>query len=431
MSVNGPLHSLARILLSAISSVFGWVFVAPLACIVPKRRDWIAVVGRNEGEFLDNAKYFYLQARQLEPDLRLVFISMRPDNQLPPSCSQHGAMPYPALRSIWYLLRCNVLVTDESAWFRHARFFLLARARVVQLWHGIPFKRIELDRWRHEAGANAWASRPLVLRLRLLGYRVTGRWTRYAAVSCPSHFYRDEVFRRALRARHFPVIGYPRNDFALSLRDENRKLAWSNVDETIQTRLPDWRQRDRRIVLVAPTFRDSGTAPMRLDPDAVQAIDVFAEEHRAEFVFKFHPAERNANHVGGRHFHVCARDSDIYPLLPHAAAMVTDYSSISMDFLLVDRPLLFLIPDDDDYATNDRQLQFDPRAMALGPVVCNWAALLASLKEQWARDSYSGSRAAACRKAFDGIPQAEAVPRLIAFMRSRGWVSPRHPECDD
>jgi hypothetical protein len=28
----------------------------------------------------------------------------------------------------------------------------LIRAHVIQMWHGVAFKRIELDKWRHETG---------------------------------------------------------------------------------------------------------------------------------------------------------------------------------------------------------------------------------------------------------------------------------------
>lgn len=94
-----------------------------------------------------------------------------------------------------------------------------------------------------------------------------------------------------------------------------------------------------------------------------------------------------------------------------------------MDFLLIDRPLLFLIPENDDYAHNDRQLQFDPRTMMPGPIVSDWPSLLAALLAEWTHDSFANERAMLRRKAFDDLPQSEAVPKLIAIMRKQGWVS--------
>lgn len=405
-----------------LGSLLGWLLIAPIAALVPKRRDWMAVIGKQDGMFLDNAKFFFLQATMSEPNLRIVWVTERDDTAVL-RCHGCEVLKYPGLASIWFLLRCAVAVVDEAAWFRRGRIFLLKRAAVVQLWHGVGFKRIELDQWRNEARRVCWMSHPLVLRLRLLVYRVTGRRMRYAAVATTSPFYRDQVFKPAFLAQRFPITGYPRNDFGRCLRDAFGELAWSNVDADVKQQLEVWKRLGRKLVLVAPTFRDSGSVPMHLADQALCAIDAFAEEHGIEFIFKFHPFERHTDRITGRHFHVCARDSDIYPLFPHTDALVTDYSSISMDFLLVDKPLLFLIPDGENYMQNDRQLQFDPRTMMPGPVVPEWSALLAALLAEWTHDSYAGERAILRRKAFDDLPQAGAVPILLALMREQGWIS--------
>lgn len=414
--------SVVRLVRVALVSVVGWILVAPIAALIPKRRDCIVMIGRAGGQFTDNAKYFFLGVPSVAAHLRCVFITEHASVVQQLRGQGCEALRYPGGASIWTLLRCNVLIVDESSWYEHLRAFLLVRAKVVQLWHGIGCKRIERDRWRHETGHYAWSSSPRILLLRLMLYRFTGRWWRYAAVATTSTFYRDYVFRPAFIARAFPVTGYPRNDFAVSLEGMARTLAWSNVDQQIRTKLDRWRNTGTKLVLIAPTFRDSGTAPMQLDESALQALDRFATANNVEFLFKFHPSERNTDNIAGRHFHVCARDSDIYPVLPDCAALVTDYSSISMDFLLLDRPLLFLIPTDDDYTSRDRQLQFPPQSMMPGPIVRDWASLLSSLKAEWLEDTHAVERAELRRKAFDDLPQAHAVQTLIKFMREQRWL---------
>lgn len=407
---------------SIFLSLIGWLLIAPVAALIPKRRDWIAVFGRQDGHFLDNSKYFFLQAGAIAKHLRIVFVTERVD--VVESLSQRReALRYPTRQAIWFLLRCGAVVVDEASWYRRFRFFLLIRSRVVQLWHGVGYKCVELRLWKRQVGRYAWFSHPMILWLRLLAYRITGRRMRYAAVISTSRFYRDKVFKPAFLASHFPVTGYPRNDFGLSLDCISCELAWRNVDAEVKDKLAGWKQAGKRLVLVAPTFRDSGAAPMQLDVATLGAIDAFGEAHDVEFVFKFHPSERNADHIAGKHFHVCARDSDIYPLFPHWAALVTDYSSISMDFLLVDKPMLFLIPEDDGYTKTDRQLQFDPHSMMPGPVVRDWRHLLDALLVEWAQDSHARERAALRSQAFDDIPQSEAVPKLLTLMCGQGWIA--------
>lgn len=412
-----------NLFLLIFTSIIGWLIIAPIAILTPKNSKWIAVIGRQDGKFLDNAKYFFLHAGQIAPDLRIVFITERDDVFKYLKNSSREAIYYPSINSIYFLMRCSVVVVDEAAWFRKFRFFLLLRAKTIQIWHGIPFKWIELGLWIHENGKMAWASHPIVVFFRLLIYRITGRRSKYSAVVGTSIFYHHEVFSRFFLSENYPIIGYPRNDFSLSLHGENKKLAWINIDKTIKNKLPEWIASREKLVLITPTFRDSGSKPMRIDDEIRNKLNTFAELNKVKFIFKFHPSEKNLNFICGDNLYECNRDSDIYPLFPYAAALVTDYSSISMDFLLVDKPLLFLIPDGDDYVEKDRQLQFDPRTMMPGPVVPDWASLLQALLTEWADDTHADERAELRRKAFDDLPQGEAVPKLIALMRKEGWIS--------
>jgi len=372
MSVVRWLIEFGQLGLSFLGSLLGWVLIAPIASIVPKRKDWVAVIGRQHGKFLDNAKHFYVQACSSEPGLRFVFITERSDTFALFAGSSHEVLRYPSVRSIWFLMRCASAVVDSTDWIRHLRRFFLMRARVLQIWHGVGFKRIELDKWRNEAGRYRWFSNRRVFSLRILFYRITGRLVRYAAVCSTSTFYRDEVFSKAFLADRFPITGYPRNAFAATT---GSKLLWWNVDQTL------------------------------------------AEANGWEFVFKFHPSERNASRIQGRHLHVCHPDSDVYPLLPKSHALITDYSSIYMDYLLLDRPVLFFIPTADTYLQADREVQFDISTMMPGPVASDWPDLLASLTRQLLQDGYASERERVRRMAFDDQSQEAAVSRILDLIR--------------
>lgn len=421
MSAGRWLREFGGLALSLLGSLLGWVLLVPVATLIPKRRDWIAVIGRQHGKFLDNAKHFFLQCDSQVPGLRLTFITERTEVVSLLAGSSREVLRYPGIRAVWLLLRCGTVVADSTDWGRHLRRFLLIRAHVLQLWHGVGFKRIELDKWRNETGSYRWFSQPWVFWLRICFYRFTGRLVRYGAVITTSNFYRDEVFVPAFLSDHFLVTGYPRNAFG-SFPADTGNLVWSNVDADVTRQLATWTQQKRKLVIVAPTMRDSGTAPMRLDSAAVQTIDVFAETHGFEFLFKFHPSESHTGSITGNHLHLCSPDSDIYPLLAHADALITDYSSIYMDYLLLDRPVFFLIPDGDNYARQDRQLQFDPADMMPGPVTNSWKTLLAALAAHQKIDAYIEARARLRRKAFDDLPQAQAVPKLIDFMCEQQWL---------
>jgi CDP-glycerol glycerophosphotransferase (TagB/SpsB family) len=113
--------------------------------------------------------------------------------------------------------------------------------------------------------------------------------------------------------------------------------------------------------------------------------------------------------------------------MPASSALITDYSSIYMDYLLLDKPVLFLVPDLERYVREDRDLQFDFGAMTPGPKLASWPELAAELARQLDQDSYSTERRRLRQLGFDDLPQGNSVPALIDFMRGRSWL----PETND
>jgi len=417
-------HDVRTNLVEIFVSAIGWLLLAPLAALPPKRRDWIAVIGRESGAFVDNTKYFYIDAVTDETNgLRVVHITE--SREVAKAIAGEGgeAQVYPSLRTAWFLMRCGTAVVDSVEWYKRARRFLLVRARLVQLWHGVGFKRIELDKWRNEADGKKFLSGKWILRLRMIRRYLYGRSPMYDAVATTSAFYRDNVFSTAFRSRHFPVTGYSRNAFA-----NKHPLAWINVDAGIRDKLVTWAGSGRKPIFLAPTFRDSRATPLGLDDGKLATLDEFCDEHGFEFVFKFHPYERGASRIDGRHLHVADPRSDAYPLLPSMHALVTDYSSIYMDFLLLDRPVMFLTPDLEQYVSSDRGIQFDFESMTPGPKFRTWDELLAGLLQPEPRE-WRNRRHQLASLAFDDLPQDEATDRLLRFFAEQGWIeSPIHEQ---
>ena len=60
--------------------------------------------------------------------------------------------------------------------------------------------------------------------------------------------------------------------------------------------------------------------------------------------------------------------SDAYEILPACDVLITDYSSIAYDFLLLDRPIVYFVPDLDRYVEH-RNVYFTLEEMAAGPIV--------------------------------------------------------------
>ena len=83
--------------------------------------------------------------------------------------------------------------------------------------------------------------------------------------------------------------------------------------------------------------------------------------------------------------------ADIYPALNLFDALITDYSSIYFDYLLLDRPVIFYPYDYDNYIRNDRSLLFDYKQMAPGHICMSQDEIEAALL-QIADDPYKQKR---------------------------------------
>ena len=146
------------------------------------------------------------------------------------------------------------------------------------------------------------------------------------------------------------VCGQPRND-----------LLFTNTHYDFGTY--------EKLIIWLPTFRNS--AQMGNDSSQNQVIPIFQESDFAELneflkskqvkiIVKLHPVQNidTYNTVDLEHFVLLSNDEfmrremDLYRLCSQADAMITDYSSIYFDYLLLNRPIGFTEDDIDTYAGN-------------------------------------------------------------------------------
>ena len=71
--------------------------------------------------------------------------------------------------------------------------------------------------------------------------------------------------------------------------------------------------------------------------------------------------------------------SDPYPLLSRASILITDYSSIFSDFLLLDKPIIFSNFDHQGFINDERALYWDYDEMTPGAKVSDWNSLIIEL----------------------------------------------------
>lgn len=294
----------------------------------------------------------------------------------------------------WFelLARARYLVTNDNWPF----FFRKAPGQTyIQTWHGTPLKRIAKDITEPKSGLS-------VLYMKTMDAEARA-WDRLVSPSP----YCSEILPRAFGFDGEVLeSGYPRNDvLAADDRDEARAAIRKRLD------LPE----DQRVLLYTPTWRDTFSKVLYLDPAQVVAalpdVTVLVRGH-----VNTSGGASVASELAGR-----IRDVTLYPdindLFLAADVLVTDYSSVMFDFAILDRPQLFLVPDLVEYEAS-RGFYFDFAETAPGPLFSDNEALIAHLAAGPAADDAYAEARAAFREKFapwdDGAAASRAVDALLS-----------------
>jgi len=380
--------------------------MAALGRTMPKQPNRVIFPGRVNGRLMDNVKYAFLHFARNEPDFDCHFLTTHPDeHQL---LTQHGlpSLLFGEPESFAILASAALVICDDFSWKNESPAYpLLARAHTVQLWHGVPLKAIGFP--EIATTPNITPERAEFLRRGYSGYD---------AVVSTSPFCTRYAFAKAFAAGEFPELGYPRNDALLRPPTADCML---NADAALYDELHRVRAAGGKTLFYMPTFRDEGYDPFSCGAVHLGALSKLAERYNALIVLKLHPYLDLSAAVLPERVRMAHCNSDIYPLLPQCDILLTDYSSVYFDFLLLDRPQLFYPFDLQRYKTHNRALLFDYDTMTPGPKAAHaqgFDRMLAAALD--GEDNHAPARKA-LRQTIFTHHDAGSAARLAAYVRQR------------
>ncbi len=371
------LSALTKIILSLLM----WGLAAPIAVFIPRRHNRLVVIGRHNGLFIDNCKHFFLFLNTLgsnKPDVAYITTSHKEHRLL----TSHGlpALMYPGIRGIYYLLTSGTVITDNAEWIHGGKLQLSAGAFLVQLWHGIPLKAIELRMLKEQLNRSHHLLRPLLH----LYKTILGRHYCADLVISTSEYVTATSIKQSIPAKAYLNSGYPRNDvlngYEFSTDPKDPRLI--NTDEVAIHKILNYKQESVRIALYAPTFRKDHSNPFENGALDLDRMDAFSRENNLVLVLKLHPVIQFDDAKDRyRNILVYRTDADIYPAMSLFDILITDYSSIFFDFLLTGSPVIFYAYDLEAYRADDRPLMYDYDEITPGPTCTNQNELEAALIE--------------------------------------------------
>jgi CDP-glycerol glycerophosphotransferase len=397
--------------LRALRSLPFYVLGAVAALIVPRtNRVWVfgSGVGLGEGAL----PLMKLAREQLGADVRVVWLATTPAELRDARARGFDAVAKQSRRGLWLTLRARVLVVTHG--MGDVNRYGVRGGFIVQLWHGIPLKRLHLD---SPAALRAPSFLPAGLghRVMAFAYGQAGRQIQLFPVSSARLVTRiSSAF--GIPPDRIAITGDPRDD-VLSPDDpaDRRERARQQLAELVGPVPPT-------VVMYAPTWRDGDTDPSIPDEDTWQAIAAWLERTDSVLIVRTHPLGRG-DYTAGTHISPRVRLldavllADVTPVLPAVDALVTDYSSIAFDYALVGGPVVFLAPDVTSY-TATRGLYEPYRLFSGGRDVVSWSHALAQLDSP-AELAAARNHADWLRNEYFDHADGQATARVLAEIRHR------------
>lgn len=238
-----------------------------------------------------------------------------------------------SLKAIYYILKSKIV------FFTHASPFSTLKKRadqvVVNLWHGCGYKAAENKK------KNGIEENPFD----------------YALVPGKIFVKTKSVFWGCSEEKVLP-IGYPRYDLLLKENDSTKNFARKLLGG------------NDKLVIWMPTFRKTEfnvypeekivynfDLPLLESEEDLESLDNLCRKNRILLCIKRHlfQLKYSCEHMKFTNIIFLSNDDlakenvDLYSLLRYTDSLITDYSSVAIDYLLLNKPINFILQDFENY----------------------------------------------------------------------------------
>jgi len=393
---------------------FFHILTAPLFALgylIPKD-DNLWVVGAWFGQkYSDNAKYLF-ESLERKPSFHAVWLTKNRNVQDTLTDRGSTVVDFYSWKCLYYCVRAKHVVNcvgyDDVSLYA---YLFPAKTTYINLWHGTPLKKLEVKRTLLARAAR----------------RILVSWLRREA----DLVFASSPLSKSLLSQYFQipdqnivVTGYPRND-GLYIQETPKIL--NNLRKRVQF---------NKVAFFLPTFRDypiqnkafSFFDGYQFSLDELMSV---LESHQAVLLVKLHYRERQQSPdliqrlAKSNRIHIIpdGPHTDIYPVLAKTDVLITDYSSVYFDYLLLDRPTIFSAFDKDIYA-RVRGLNFEYDDVTPGPIASNWTALCRHLNDSFSQPTRHKADRRCISKQFNTYSDNQNCTRVLRYITKNKLHAP-------
>lgn len=375
-------------ILVRLSDLFFGYIIYPFSFLTHRNsRKW--VIGNKTG-YCDNSKYLFLYLHyHFEKEIHCIWIARTNEEKKCLKKLDFEVYKKWSIKGMFHCLTAGVYIFSSNV--SDINYWTSGSAVKVNLWHGVGIKKLGLK------GSVTYNPHSLFNRM-MMPYNYD-KPTVFITTSklMTDHF--AECY--ALTSTQTRQIGYSRCDFIMQDRETIYQYI-CRYESAEMLCLIDSLKSYRRVFIYMPTFRDDQTDFMQLSGIDFEDLNETLVSIGSLLLVKMHPATRMNFDVVSACSNIKLMDKrmDVYPLLPFTDVLITDYSSIYYDYILIEGKKVILFPFDyDTYIRNSRDLAYDYLQYTPGKKVSTYTAFKQSIidggyevsERAWVVDQFWGN----------------------------------------
>lgn len=300
--------------------------------VIPKKKNKILIFCK--GELCDNSETLFEHLMEHKYDKKYEIVCAVGEPSDYKNLVKQNVKFVNLLSGVWEILTAGYI-------FYHGEILAIMPSKKqisVDYWHGTPLKKINL----------------------MLDKLGDYQYNFFTYLTAPSEMFRS-IMAESFGCREEQVIiaGHPRNDDLFQKEDEIHKLEIDkNKYRKIFAWLPTYRaSRDNLIQDSSAVFVKNGGIPLFHTKESFQKLNEYMKEKNSMLLIKLHPAQniealnvKDMSHIKIlTNAYLSQKRIRLYRLLKDTDALITDYSSVYFDYLLLDKPEAFIIEDMKEY----------------------------------------------------------------------------------
>ena len=363
--------------------------------------DNLIIFGSANGKaFIGNPKYIYYYLKQ-NSDYKLVWFSKSKSLIRELKLNGINCVHNFSLEAIRLLRKARAVFVSHG-WGDILPVKFSPRTVVVQTWHGADIKIIGKHPYVTKYINSKWST---LARLKIRYYQFFDYVLNPSGEEKPLNISED-VFK--FPKERILSFGYPRNDI-LFLKDPN---IVNNLKKFYE--IPD---NIKRIILYAPTYREKFSTQEPFNDKDLIEINQMCNETDTIFLMKPHLSEATIILNNFKNIMTVRKDADIQELLLLTDILITDYSSVYCDYLLLNRPVLLYTYDYNEYV-GSRGIFYDHlEDIAPGPLLYSSKELINAIKNIDEIKKKYKDKYIKLRNYFNKYLDGKSTERLLRFLK--------------